>query len=546
MTREDDLLLEIRDLSIEGRSGGTWHPIVNNIDLTLKRGEIIGLIGESGAGKSTLGLAAMGYTKGGCRISGGSIRFDGQELAGATDETLRKLHGARIAYVAQSAAAAFNPAYRLIAQYAEGPVRHGIMSAKQAREDAVNLYREMQLPNPEHIGFRYPHQVSGGQLQRAMTAMAMSCRPDLIIFDEPTTALDVTTQIEVLAAIRKVVREHNTSAIYITHDLAVVAQMADKVKVLLKGDEVEEAETRHMLSHPQKDYTKSLWAVREFRREPLPKVAQGDAPLLQIENVHAAYGAAKVLDSIDLTVHRGRTVAVVGESGSGKSTTARVIMGLLPPTEGAVHFDGHLLPPTSRARPKKLQRRMQMIHQMADTALNPRHRIRDVIGRPLEFFLGLKGRAKEERIRELLSLIELEPDQFIDRLPAELSGGQKQRVCIARALAAEPEFIICDEVTSALDQLVAEGILRLLDRLQREMSLTYLFITHDLATVRSIADEVIVMQNGRIVEKGPKEEIFSPPHDPYTELLLSSVPEMDPDWLDNVLAERRGTTDLQS
>ena len=539
MTRQDDLLLDIRDLSIEGYSGGVWHPIVNGIDLTLKRGEILGLIGESGAGKSTLGLAAMGYTKGGCRFSGGSINFDGQELVGAKAETLRKLHGARIAYVAQSAAAAFNPAYRLIAQYAEGPVRHGIMSGKQAREDAVNLYRAMQLPNPEQIGFRYPHQVSGGQLQRAMTAMAMSCRPDLIIFDEPTTALDVTTQIEVLAAIRKVVREHDTSAIYITHDLAVVAQMADRIKVLLKGDEVEEAETRQMLSHPQEDYTKSLWAVREFRRAPMPAIAQGDAPLMQIEGVHAAYGEVKVLEDINLSVHRGRTVAVVGESGSGKSTTARVIMGLLPPTAGTVQFDGTLLPPTSRARPKKLQRRVQMIHQMADTALNPRHRIRDVIGRPLEFFLGLKGKAKEERTRELLSLIELDPDEFIDRLPAELSGGQKQRVCIARALAAEPEFIICDEVTSALDQLVAEGILRLLDRLQREMGLTYLFITHDLATVRSIADEVVVMQAGRIVEQGPKDQIFSPPHHPYTELLLSSVPEMDPDWLDNVLAERQ-------
>ncbi len=539
---QDDLLLDIRDLRIEGRSGGQWHQIVKGIDLTLKRGEIIGLIGESGAGKSTLGLAAMGYTKGGCRISGGSIRFDGQELVGASREQLRKLHGARIAYVAQSAAAAFNPAFRLINQYCEAPVRHGIMSRAQAKKDAVQLYRAMQLPDPEQIGFRYPHQVSGGQLQRAMTAMAMACRPDLIIFDEPTTALDVTTQIEVLSAIRKVVREHHTAAIYITHDLAVVAQMADRIKVLLKGDEVEEADTRTMLANPQQDYTKSLWAVRAFRRDPMPAVPQGDRPLLQLEGISAFYGPQKVLDDIDLTVHRGRTVAVVGESGSGKTTTARVIMGLLAPTKGVVRFEGVDLPPISRQRAPSLQRRVQMIHQMADTALNPRHRIREVIGRPLEFFLGLKGRAKEARIRELLTLIELDPDEFIDRLPAELSGGQKQRVCIARALAAEPEFIICDEITSALDQLVAEGILRLLDRLQREMGLTYLFITHDLATVRSIADEVVVMQGGRIVEQGSKDEIFSPPHQEYTELLLSSVPEMDPNWLDTVLAGRETAT----
>ncbi len=533
-----DLLLNMTDIRIEGLSERRWKPIINGVDLTLNRGEILGLIGESGAGKSTLGLAAMGYTKGGCRISSGSINFDGQELRGASHKTLRQLRGARIAYVAQSAAAAFNPAYKLIDQYCEGPVKHGVMSRAEAQSDAVNLYRKIRLPDPEEIGFRYPHQVSGGQLQRAMTAMAMACRPDLIIFDEPTTALDVTTQIEVLAAIRDIVREYNTAAIYITHDLAVVAQMADRIKVLLRGDEVEEAPARQMLSAPQEEYTKSLWAVREFRRAPLPPQKEGTKPLLEIANVIAGYGPVTVLDDISLTIARGSTVAIVGESGSGKSTLARVVMGLLPPSEGQIKFDGTPLPKSSKHRSPDLQRHVQMIHQSADTALNPKHRIRETIGRPLEFFLGLKGKAKDARIRELLTLIELDPDEFIDRLPAELSGGQKQRVCIARALAAEPEFIICDEVTSALDQLVAEGILRLLDRLQREMNLTYMFITHDLATVRSIADTVVVMQNGVIVEQGPKDEIFSPPHEPYTELLLSSVPEMDPDWLTELLEER--------
>ncbi len=538
MTDTSDLLLDIRDLVIEGRSGGTWQPIVKGIDLSLKRGEILGLIGESGAGKSTLGLAAMGYTKSGCRIAGGSIKLAGEELVGAPAETLRHLRGKRVAYVAQSAAAAFNPAYRLIRQYSEAPVRHGVMSRQEAERDAVQLYREMQLPNPEEIGFRYPHQVSGGQLQRAMTAMAMACRPDLIIFDEPTTALDVTTQIEVLAAIRKVVREHHTAAIYITHDLAVVAQMADRIKVLLKGDEIEEAETRQMLAHPREDYTKSLWAVREFRRAPRTPDDTGK-PILTLQDVDASYGTLQVLDAINLSVDRGQTMAVVGDSGSGKSTLARVIMGLLPPDKGSVRLDGKTLSPLNRHRDKGVQRRVQMIHQMADTALNPKHRIREVLGRPLEFFLGMKGAAKEARIRELLTMIELDPDTFIDRLPSELSGGQKQRVCIARALAAEPDFVICDEVTSALDQIVAEGILRLLDRLQREMGLTYLFITHDLATVRSIADWVVVMQKGQIVEQGAKDQVFQPPHHPYTELLLSSVPEMDPDWLDGVLNDRR-------
>ncbi|TDL78439.1 ABC transporter ATP-binding protein [Palleronia sediminis] len=533
-----DALLDITDIRIEGRSDRKWKPIIKGVDLVLNRGEILGLIGESGAGKSTLGLAAMGYTKGGCRISGGSIRFDGQELVGAGEKTLRKLRGKRIAYVAQSAAAAFNPAYKLIDQYCEGPVKHGVMSRPEAQRDAVELYRKIRLPDPDQIGFRYPHQVSGGQLQRAMTAMAMACRPDLIIFDEPTTALDVTTQIEVLAAIRDIVREYDTAAIYITHDLAVVAQMADRIKVLLRGEEVEDAPAREMLANPREDYTKSLWAVRDFRREPMPAPDIGATPLLQIDNVTAGYGAVNVLKDIDLSIAGGSTVAIVGESGSGKSTLARVVMGLLPPRKGSIRFDGTPLPPSSRDRTPDLQRHVQMIHQMADTALNPKQRIRDVIGRPLEFFLGLKGKARETRTRELLALIELDPDEFIDRLPNELSGGQKQRICIARALAAEPEFIICDEVTSALDQLVAEGILRLLDRLQREMRLTYMFITHDLATVRSIADTVVVMQHGVVVEQGSKDDIFSPPHADYTELLLSSVPEMDPDWLTDLLAER--------
>jgi peptide/nickel transport system ATP-binding protein len=412
------------------------------------------------------------------------------------------------------------------------------MSRAEAQSDAVQLYRKIRLPNPEDIGFRYPHQVSGGQLQRAMTAMAMACRPDLIIFDEPTTALDVTTQIEVLAAIRGIVREYNTAAIYITHDLAVVAQMADKIKVLLRGEEVEESSARDMLANPQQDYTKSLWAVRDFRRAPPAARHLDEGPLLEIRDMTAGYGAVDILKGINLTITRGTTVAVVGESGSGKSTMARVVMGLLPPSGGSLHHNGTALPKSGKQRPRDLQRHIQMIHQMADTALNPKHRIKDIIGRPLEFFLGLKGRAKDVRIRELLTLIELDPDEFINRMPSELSGGQKQRVCIARALAAEPDFIICDEVTSALDQLVAEGILRLLDRLQREMDLTYMFITHDIATVRSIADEVVVMQNGVIVEQGPKETIFSPPHAPYTELLLSSVPEMDPDWLTGLLKER--------
>ena len=531
-------LLKIRGLKIEGRSDETWTQIVNGIDLDLKRGEVLGLIGESGAGKSTVGLAAMGFTRDGCRISEGTVEFDGVELVNASAADKRALLGKRIAYVAQSAAASFNPAHRIMDQHTEGPTQHGVMGRSESEKDGMELYAKLRLPNPEEIGFRYPHQVSGGQLQRAMTAMAMSCRPDLIIFDEPTTALDVTTQIEVLASIRDIVEQFNTAAIYITHDLAVVAQMADKIKVLLKGDEVEEADTRTMLSAPTQEYTKSLWAVRSFQRPDKPDIPTDATPVVSVRGITAAYGTVDVLNDVSFDMHAGRTVAVVGESGSGKSTTARCITGLLPPRLGSIEFNGVDMPLDYRKRSKEQLRQVQMIYQMADTALNPRKTIGEIIGRPVEFYLGLKGAKKRARVEELLELIELPAAQYFDRLPSELSGGQKQRIGIARALAAEPQFIICDEVTSALDQLVAEGILRLLARLQDELGLSYMFITHDLATVRAIADEVVVMKDGRVVEQGGKEQMFQPPHHPYTDLLLSSVPEMDPDWLTNLLEER--------
>ncbi|AKO98577.1 MAG: ABC transporter ATP-binding protein [Marinovum algicola] len=539
MVHDKSVLLEIKDLRIEGYTGEVWVPIIKGVDLTLHRGEVMGLIGESGAGKSTIGAAAMGYARDGTRIVEGSkIEFDGMELTTATEGERRALRGSRIAYVAQSAAASFNPAHKIIDQHTEAPLHYRIQKRMEAQEDAMDLYERLRLPNPKEIGFRYPHQVSGGQLQRAMTAMAMSCRPDLIIFDEPTTALDVTTQIEVLAAIRDIVDQFNTAAIYITHDLAVVAQMADTIKVLLKGEEVEQQPTEEMLDNPQEDYTKSLWAVRSFER-PQKSRPEGETPLISVQDVDASYtGGDKVLDGVSFDIHKGMTVAVVGESGSGKSTTARVITGLLPPSNGQVLFQGEPLPPRYQDRTKDQLRQAQMIYQMADTALNPKVRISEIIGRPAQFYSGLSGTELKHRVDELLDLIELDPSKFYNRYPPELSGGQKQRIGIARALAAEPSFIICDEVTSALDQLVAEGILKLLDRLQNELDLAYMFITHDLATVRSIADEVVVMQHGKVVEQGPKDKMFTPPHHPYTDLLLSSVPEMDPNWLTTLLEER--------
>lgn len=539
-------LLTMRNVVIEGFADEHWLPIVNGIDLHLDRGEVLGLIGESGAGKSTIGLAAMGYSRDGCRIVSGSIVFDGMEVMSLPDDEVRKLRGARIAYVAQSAAAAFNPAHRLIKQYAETPTHHGLLSAAAAEQNAKDMYRRLDLPEPDRIGYRYPHQVSGGQLQRAMVAMAMACNPDLIIFDEPTTALDVTTQIEVLAAIKEMVRTQNAAAMYITHDLAVVIQLADRLMVLRDGEAVEEGHTRAMLARPKADYTRQLISARRTQRDKHLWPGLEDSVVLQCDHISASYApGVPVVEDINLTIRCGQTVAVVGESGSGKSTLARVITGLLPPSAGQVRFHAadlaadhtEVLPASYQDRSRDLLRRLQMIYQMPDVALNPRQKVRDVLGRPLCFYFGLKKRERAQRITELLHMTEL-PADFVNRYTTELSGGQKQRICIARALAAEPDIIICDEVTSALDQLVAEEILKLLQRLQNELGVSYLFITHDLATVKAIADDIVVMYQGRIVEQGAKAHILTPPHHEYTERLLASVPEMDPDWLDGVLANQ--------
>ncbi len=530
-------LLEVKGLRIEGLSEKGWQEIVRGVNLQLKRGEILGLIGESGAGKSTIGLAAMGFARDGCRITAGEIIFDGIELSSAPENEKRKLRGTRISYVAQSAAAAFNPAHRLLDQFAEGPVDHGVMPRTKAKEKGRALYRSLDLPDPENIGERWPHQVSGGQLQRMMVAMAMSCSPDLIIFDEPTTALDVTTQIEVLKTIKEIVTDSNVAALYITHDLAVVAQLADQLMVLRYGNLVEVNSTGQILEAPKEDYTRALLDART-RHEKTTVQFKDSSTLLSIDSVTAGYGKGPdVLQEVSVSVERGRTVAVVGESGSGKSTLARVITGLLPPRSGEILFQGELLPHALAQRTKQQLRKAQMIYQLPDVALNPRQRVRDIVGRPLSFYLGLRGKERERRIIELLEQIELS-ETYINRLPDELSGGEKQRICIARALAAEPELIICDEVTSALDTIVAKAILDLLQRLQYELQLTYLFISHDIDTVASIADRVVVLYAGRVAEQGSKSAVFQPPFHPYTRLLLSSVPEMKLDWLEKTLSTR--------
>ncbi|TPP09705.1 ABC transporter ATP-binding protein [Rhizobium glycinendophyticum] len=534
-------LLTVRDLKIEATAYPPGEPpkditIVEGVSFSLPKGRVLGLIGESGAGKSTIGLSALAYGRGSARITGGEVLLNGENILKLGKSGIRKLRGDRVCYVAQSAAAAFNPAHRLGDQVIEATVAHKLMTVEEARARATYLFGVLGLPNPETFGERYPHQVSGGQLQRAMTAMALCSNPELIVFDEPTTALDVTTQIDVLAAIKHAIETTHTAALYITHDLAVVAQISDDIMVLRQGKTVEYGTTQQIIEAPAQEYTRALVNVRQARKE--EATDQSDRQL-KIENVTAGYSNGfKVLHDVSLHLPKGQTLAVVGESGSGKSTLARVITGLLPPMSGTVTFDGKPLTPALKQRSRDDLRRIQLIYQMADTAMNPRQTVRDIIGRPLTFYRGLHGAAKTARVKELLEQIEM-ASGFIDRYPAELSGGQKQRVAIARALAAEPELILCDEPTSALDPLVAEGILSLLMRLQAETQVSYMFITHDIAIVRAIADSVAVMHRGRLVRFGPKSEVLSPPFDDYTDLLLKSVPEMELGWLERALATRR-------
>jgi peptide/nickel transport system ATP-binding protein len=533
-------LLKVEQLRIEVRTDrGPGPLLVDNVDVTLQRGGVVGLIGESGAGKSTIGLAMLGYTRDGCYITGGRILFAGRDVRTMRPYERRQLRGRGVAYIAQSAAASFNPAMTLFEQVCEIPVRNGLMSMSEARAHAVTLFRELDLPNPDKFGDRYPHQVSGGQLQRAMAAMAMSCQPDILVFDEPTTALDVTTQVGVLASFRKLIGESNTAAVYITHDLAVVAQIADHIMVLRHGKMIEYGTANQILHAPQQDYTRRLVAEREQGHRFVAAKKVPEPPLLDIRDISASYqDLSKVIDGVSLQVQRGDTLAVVGASGSGKSTLARVIVGLLARESGDIRFRGERLPPRLEDRTRDQLRRVQMIYQMPDVALNPNQSLLEIIGRPVQFYFNRPRSQVRARVLQLLQMMDL-PQSFLMRKPGELSGGQKQRVGIARALAAEPDLIICDEVTSALDQLVGEEILRLLKKLQDDLGIAYLFITHDLGTVQRIANKVAVMLKGRLVASGETATVFAPPYHPYTELLLASVPEMRGGWLDDVLARRR-------
>jgi peptide/nickel transport system ATP-binding protein len=526
---------------VGGERGGAPVPILPGLDFEIPRGEVLALIGESGSGKTTAALALLGYARRGCAITGGSIRVGGTDVRALTPRQLTGFRGRQVTYVAQSAAASFNPAQRIMAQVIEPALIHRLSNRAAAEAKAVQLFRALALPDPEGIGTRYPHQVSGGQLQRLMAAMALITDPELVILDEPTTALDVTTQIEVLRAFRNVVRELDTTALYVSHDLAVVAQMADRVIVLRHGEVQESGPIGDILRAPRSAYTRSLLAAAAPAAPGLAEVASTPSPLLRVTGLYAGYGGVDgqgmprvpVLRDVTFGIEPGSVLGVIGESGCGKSTLAQVIAGLLPAARGEILLDGAALPPRIEQRSREQLRAVQIVFQMADVALNPARTVGAILARPLELYFGLRGEAQKQRVRELLEMVHLAP-ALATRLPQELSGGQKQRVNLARALAAKPRLILCDEVTSALDTVVGAAVLDLLAELRRELDLAMMFISHDLSTIRAICDRVMILYAGQRVELGGRAALQQRPMHPYTDLLLSSVPELRQGWLEGV------------
>jgi peptide/nickel transport system ATP-binding protein len=533
-------LLQIRDLTVEFTVDGAWIPAVRGADLDLARGEVLALVGESGSGKSTLAMAVPGLLADNARVSG-SILLDGAELAGAGESELTKVRGGQVGVVFQEPMTAFNPVYTIGWQIAEAVLMHRDVSAAEARARAVELLELVDMPDPAARVDYYPHQLSGGQRQRAMIAQALACDPGLLIADEPTTALDVTVQAEILDLIRDLRGRVNAAILLITHDMGVVADLADSVMVMKDGVVVESAPSATLFSSPREPYTRALLAavphlgggrIEVTETVPIPEPPPAPVPALAlcqatIEFKSRGKSTFRAVDAVSLEVGDGEVVGLVGESGSGKSTLGKAAVGLVRLTSGSVALAGIDITGLSQRGLREPRKKVGVVFQDPGSSLNPRWPVGQAIAEPLALHTGLSAAQRTARVDELLDQVQLARG-LRNRYPHQLSGGQRQRVGIARALALNPALVIADEPTSALDVSVQARVLRLLRELQAEHGFACLFISHDLAVVEELSDRIAVLQSGRLVECGPTEQVLNRPAEAYTARLIAAVPVPDP------------------
>lgn len=554
-------LLEVKNLTVAfDTSVGTFHA-VRGIDLSVDAREVLAIVGESGSGKSVAMLSVMGLLPDTATVTADKLSFDGHDLLTITPEARRKIIGKDVAMIFQEPMTSLNPVFTIERQLIDGLMTHRRLSREAAAARALELLKEVRIPEPERRLKQYPHELSGGMRQRVVIAIAMACSPRLLIADEPTTALDVTIQAEILALIDRLKRENGMSVLFITHDMAVVAQMADRVVVMFRGNIVEQGPVEDIFENPREDYTKALLAavprLGEMRgkREPermavvgpnvtAPAIAADEKPraqprvLLDVQGLTTRFPVKRgplrltvanvhAVEDVSLRLNVGETLALVGESGCGKSTTGRSILRLVEPMAGSVSLDGWDVRGLGAADLRRARRDMQMIFQDPFASLNPYRRLRDQVAEPLVNFALARGKALDERVATLFDQVEL-PRSFMSRFPHELSGGQRQRVAIARALATDPKLIVADEAVSALDVSVRAQILNLMMDLQQRLGVSFLFISHDMAVVERVSHNVGVMYLGRLVEFGSRQQIFENPRHEYTRTLLAAVPIADP------------------
>ncbi|GAA0609489.1 ABC transporter ATP-binding protein [Paenochrobactrum glaciei] len=531
-----ELLLKIQDFSLNIGTFDGSLPILKNINLDVYRGDTLGIVGESGSGKTVLMRTVLGIGPKRSEVKNGSLYFDNIDLIGLDNKGWRKIRGTRISMIFQDPMTYLNPLFTVGQQIGDVIKAHekaagGVQSGKQQRKDTtLELLGQVGIPEPERVFNSYPHQLSGGMRQRILIAMALCGKPDLLIADEPTTALDVTVQAQVLDLINELVKKLNLTVIMISHDMGAIATVAKRCAVMYKGEIVEQGLTNDILTNPQNDYTKRLLAAMPDINNPVAATETAtvtdEKPLLQVSDLKKIYklkdgGEFAAVGGVSIHANKGEIVGIVGESGSGKSTLARLILRLVEPTSGDVLFDDKNICQLGQEDMRLMRRHMQLVFQNPHSALNGRHNIADAIGEPLRLQSKLKRHEIEAQIDKLLDIVQL-PRNFKYRYPHELSGGQKQRICIARAVALNPKLLILDEPTSALDVSVQAQVLEFLQELRRDLDLTYLFISHDLAVIKEICNRVIVMRRGLIVEQGTVEDIFSNPQQQYTRDLIES------------------------